>query len=116
MIAMSHEQLLLWLDERLGAPIRVSVEMGDGDHNVILATLEGTLHRPRKEEPQTPFLPTETRPDVTGLYGVGEGPSFVDFSAVPAAAECFVDPVNEGNTVLLKLGDSAWLTLSGLPA
>ena len=42
MIAMSREQLFLWLDDRLGAPIRVSVEMGQEDHNVVLATLEGT--------------------------------------------------------------------------
>ena len=59
---------------------------------------------------------TEQRPEVAGLYGVGDGTSFIDLSAIPAAAECFVDPVNEGNTVLLKLGDDAWLTLSGLPA
>lgn len=107
---LTQEHVDKWLTDRLGEPISVSVVMRHGEHNVILATLEGTLGRPHA------FPDAERGQDVGGPYQVGGGASFIDLSRLPSTAERILDPVNEGNTLMIKLGEVSWLTLSGQPA
>jgi hypothetical protein len=69
---MTHDEALLWLSDRLGKSVNVSVELDRGDVGTVVLEGEGTLEHwsePIDERARALVVP---RDDLVGWYRVGD--------------------------------------------
>ena len=65
-----RDDVLLWLNDRLGKPLHVAVKVARGDSAVVVIVGDGTLAHWSDEAPERSLsLPRE---DLAGCYSVGE--------------------------------------------
>jgi|GEM_PF-2269624 len=68
---LTNEQVLLWLDERVGGSVSVTIILQPGDVSYTVLGAEGELKHWREARP-TDTWKYHPREDTVGLYEVGE--------------------------------------------
>ena len=68
--SMTREEALLWLNDRIGKKVNVSVVLEVGDQFEMLFTAEGDLHHWREQSDAAAWT-HNAREDISGLYRVG---------------------------------------------
>lgn len=66
-----RDRALLWLNDRLGKSVHVSVMLEKGDYSVTLLAAEGELQHWRADKRVSNAWRGHSRDDVAGLYDVG---------------------------------------------
>lgn len=69
--ALTHEATLLWLNDRLGKNVSVSLMIHRGDFSTDLLTAEGVLNHWREGEGEDSYWSVTPRDDISGLYMIG---------------------------------------------
>jgi hypothetical protein len=91
---LTHAEALLWLNDRLGRPVRVAAMLGGG--SILLLQAQGELRHWREANPLG-LAADAGDEDVSGLYGVGDA-AILDVTNLNGA----VSEVGEGGHEALR--------------
>jgi hypothetical protein len=101
-ITLTIDELLLWLNDRLGKSVHVAVELERGDLTVSILEAEGDLqHWSERADSRSLSVP---RDDLTGRYAVGDA-SF-DLTNLG-----HLDAVLQGDELAIALSDDVTLSI-----
>jgi hypothetical protein len=85
---LTHGDALLWLNDRLGRAVRVSVQLGKGagleNSTPPVLMTQGELRHWREANPSG-LAADEGDEEITGLYGIGDG-AFLDATELTGAS------------------------------
>jgi hypothetical protein len=70
---LTRDEAMIWLNDRLGQPAAVYVELDRGDYDrSVLSAESGMLQHWRADKPRAVAWTAYTRDDIAGLYDIGD--------------------------------------------